>query len=208
MKIIAENDENAVDLACDFLRAGKIISFATDTVYGIAVDASNSQAIQKLYEIKNRDEKKPIAIFVKDLAAAKKIFDFDEVAQKIAEEFLPGSLTLVLKTKAQALSNLAANLNQNSDNFLGFRIVDNFFIKKLLEKFAGNLAVTSANKSGETAAISASDVQKYFQNSSLDLLIDGGICQQKIASTVAKISDKKITILRLGPTNLSKYENS
>jgi tRNA A37 threonylcarbamoyladenosine synthetase subunit TsaC/SUA5/YrdC len=64
MKIIKESDLNAVELACDFLRQGKVISFSSDTVYGVAADAKNFDAVNTLYEIKNRDSKKPIAIFV------------------------------------------------------------------------------------------------------------------------------------------------
>jgi len=204
MLIIKESEKNAVDLACNFLRAGKIISFATDTVYGVAVDAANSKAVEKLYTLKNRDEKKPIAIFVKNLESAERIFLFDEISEKIAKKFLPGSLTLVLKTKAETLSLLAQNLNQNSDGFLGFRIVDRQFITNLLEKFNGILAVTSANLAGQTPANSADEVKKYFANCNLDLLIDGGNSEGKIASTVIKISDKKITLLRQGSIN---YEN-
>ena len=199
MLVIKENDKNAINLACEFLRNGKIISFATDTVYGLAVDASNFKAVEDLYKIKNRNKKKPIAIFVKDFEAAKKIFYFDEISQKICKKFLPGSLTLVLETKPEALRLLATNLNQNNDNFLGFRIIDSFFIKNLLEKFNGILAVTSANLSEEKSAITAQEVEKYFNNSKLDLLLDGGICREKTASTVIKISDKKITLLRQGP---------
>jgi L-threonylcarbamoyladenylate synthase len=187
MKIIKESDALAVNLACDFLRAGKIISFATDTVYGLAVDAANFKAVEALYKIKNRDKKKPIAIFVKDLAAAKKIFYFDKIAEKIAKEFLPGGLTLILKTRPQALKELASNLNQNDDGFLGFRIVDQKFIKNLLKKFDGILAVTSANPRDQEPAINASEVKKYFTISKLALLVDGGVAKQKIASTIVNL---------------------
>ena len=203
MQIIKESDKNAVDIAYEFLRAGKIISFAADTVYGLAVDASNSKAIDDLYKVKNRDEKKPIAIFVKDLEAAKNIFFFDEQATKIAEKFLPGSLTLVLQKNPKASLFLAQNLNNKDDEFLGFRIVDREFIKKLLEKFDGNLAVTSANPSSLESAIRAEEVIKYFQNSKVNLLIDGGECVLKVASTVIKIFNKKITVLRQGLINIS-----
>jgi len=203
MLILKESEKNVADLACEFLRAGKIISFATDTIYGLAVDASNPKAVEDLYKIKNRDEKKPIAIFAKDLSAAKKIFFFDEIAEKIAHKFLPGSITLVLKTKNEASFLLAKNLNQNDDGFLGFRIVDREFIKKLFEKFDGFLAVTSANKSNEAAALNAREIEKYFSNSNLDLLVDGGQSAQQIPSTIIKIHNKNITILRQGLINLS-----
>ena len=80
MLVVKEGDPDALNIACDFLCAGKIISFATDTVYGLAADATNHAAIATLYRIKNRDEKKPIAIFVKDLTTAKKIFYFFSAA--------------------------------------------------------------------------------------------------------------------------------
>lgn len=207
MLVVKEENKDSVELACKALSEGKIISFATDTVYGIAVDASNFKAVEDLYKLKNRDRKKPIAIFVKDLTAAKKIFLFDELSEKIANKFLPGSLTLILETKVESASLLASNLNNNDDGFLGFRIIENNFIKNLLEKFNGIIAVTSANLSNEQPALSASEVEKYFKNSTLNLLIDGGICKEKIASTVAKISNKKISILRQGPINLPTYEN-
>lgn len=182
-----------------------MISFATDTVYGIGVDASNSAAVGRLYKIKNREEKKPIAIFVKNLAAAKKIFHFDKLAQKIAEKFLPGSLTLVLPTLSQAAPGLATNLNQNSDNFLGFRIVAHNFIEKLFENFGKNLAVTSANLSAMPAAVDATMVKNYFQNSEIDLLIDGGKTKTKIASTVVKINNGSATVLRQGAIDLTSF---
>jgi L-threonylcarbamoyladenylate synthase len=196
MLIVNENDPNAATLASEFLRDGKIISFSTDTVYALAADASNFGAVETLYQIKNRDPKKPIAIFVKDLEAAKKIFFFEKKAEEIAKKFLPGALTLVLQTRNEAFSYIASNLNKNSDNFLGFRVVDNFFVKELFKKFDGILAVTSANISGATAATNPDEIKNILPN--IDLLIEGEISHQP-SSTVAKIIDNKITILRQGP---------
>lgn len=198
MQIIDEKDLNAAAIAAKFLRDGKIIAFATDTVYGIACDASNSKAIDSLYKIKNRDIKKPIAIFVKNITIAKKIFIFDELAKKTIQEFASKPLTLVLKTKLNNPIKLADNLNLNDDNsknkFLGFRIVNHKFVKNLLKEFDGILAVSSANISGLEPATKSDVVKKYFPN--LDLLIDGGQLKLKNASTVIKISNKKLQILR------------
>jgi len=195
MQIVNEKNPNAATLAHKFLRAGKIIAIPTDTVYGLACDASNLRAVEALYKIKNRDEKKPIAIFLRDIAHAKKIFIFDETAEKIAARFLPGALTLVLKKRNEANSPLASNLNKADDEFLGFRLVDSFFVKKIFEKFDGILAVTSANMSGETAANTAQEIKRNL--SDLDLLIEGELSSQP-ASTVVKIDNNKITILRQG----------
>ena len=205
MLVIKENDASALEIACAFLKEGKVISFGSDTIYGIAVDASNSKAVEALYKIKNRDKKKPIAIFLPDLVAAKKIFLFDKLSLEIAEKFLPGPLTMVLKIQPKHPYSLTSCLNHNEDNFLGFRIVKRDFVEKLLEKFAGNLAVTSANPSGETSSLSADEIKNYFKNSEIDLLIDGGISERKIASSVVKIDDGKITILRQGAADLTAY---
>ena len=199
MLVVNEKDPNAATLASEFLHHGKVISFSTDTVYALAADASNFKAVEALYQIKNRDPKKPIAIFVKDLDAAKKIFFFDKKAEEIAKKFLPGALTLVLETRDEAFSYIASNLNRNSDNFLGFRVVDNFFVKELFKKFDGILAVTSVNISGATAATNPDEIKNTLPN--IDLLIEGEISHQP-ASTVAKIIDNKITILRQGPVIL------
>ena len=79
MKIMPENNSEVLALSCKFLREGKVISFATDTVYGIAVDAKNESAVELLYSLKKRDAKKPIAIFVKDIETAENIFYFDSL---------------------------------------------------------------------------------------------------------------------------------
>ncbi len=197
MKIISENDVSATTTAVDFLRAGKIIFFATDTVYGMAADAANERAVAQIYQLKNRQTKKPIAIFLQNLEQAKKIFIFDEMSEKIAQKFSQNSLTLVLKKRQEPLINLAKSLNKN-DDFLGFRIVNKKFINDLLQNFGGVLAVTSANISGDAAAICADDIKKYFHFNADALLIDGGICAKKIPSTVIKIDNGKVEILRQG----------
>lgn len=208
MQIIKKSDPASIELACKFLREGKVISFACDTVYGIAADASNFKAVEAIYRIKNRDQKKPLAIFLSNLTAAEKIFFFDDLAKKISKKNLPGALTLILPTKPEALQMLASNLNSNQDGFLGFRIIDDEFVKNLLEKFGGILAVTSANLSNQSDAICADEVAKCLTGSELALIVDGGICKEKIPSTVAKIAQKKLTILRRGPVDLNEFENT
>lgn len=206
MLIIKESDPNSIKIACQHLKDGKIISFATDTIYGVAVDASNSDAVARLYQIKQRSQQKPIAIFVKNLEIAQKIFTFDEKSLKIAKKYLPGHLTMVLKTKNNLKSKqltLANNLNLNNDGFLGFRIIKKEFIENLLEKFGGILAVTSANISGTQSSSSSKEVEKQFKieqisQPNLDLLIEGSNSTNKLGSTVIKIDNNQVQILRQG----------
>jgi L-threonylcarbamoyladenylate synthase len=195
MLVIDQKNPNAVDVAIDFLQQGKVICFATDTVYGVAVDATNPSAVERLYRLKNREKNKPIAIFLKDLEIAKKIFIFTDLVNKIAQKYMPGRITIILKTTNFAKKILAKNLNNNDDDFIGFRIVDSYFIEKLFEKYNGILAVSSANKAFEDACSSASSVQKNLKD--LDLLI-AGKKTSKISSTIVKIDNDKLILIRQG----------
>lgn len=198
MKIIDSQDKkNAIFDACSFLKRGKIISFATETVYGLACDAGNFNAVERIYKLKNRDYSKPIAIFLSNLQQARKILIFSELADKVAKKYLPGPLTIVLPKKDHIDINLATNLNLN-DNYLAFRISDDSFVNDLLVEFGGVLAVTSANISGYDSALHHDQVRQSFANYDLDLLIKGGWCRSKIASTVVKFSGEKFDILRQG----------
>jgi len=195
MKIINQKKINAVDIAIDFLNSGKVICFATDTVYGVAVDATNFDAVERLYQLKDREKNKPIAIFIKDLNMAKKLFIFDDLSTRIAERYMPGDITLILETNKFAQKILAKNLNNNNNNFIGFRIVESYFVKKLFEKYNGILAVSSANKSFKEACSSANLVKKNLKN--LDLLIAGNKTS-KISSTIVKIDNGKLNLIRQG----------
>lgn len=198
MPIINKNDENAVEMALKYLKNGDIIAFATDTVYGFGVDATNFTAVDALYQAKQRSRQNPIAIFVPNLKSAQKILDFSEKALEIAKKYLPGALTMVLRKKNN--DNLAKNLNQN-DDFLGFRYVEDDFIAKILTK-TQFLAVTSANISGQPPANNAKELANNFKMSQNILIIDCGPTPEKTPSTVIKINDDKVEILRQGKLKL------
>jgi L-threonylcarbamoyladenylate synthase len=201
MITITEKNKMAAELAAKAIEEGKVISFNCETVYGLAVDATNYQAVEKLYLVKRRQTNKPIAIFLKNLQQAKKIFYFSKKAEEIFHRENPFGLTLVMKFRESAKKNLAENLNEKNDGFLGFRIIENDFIAKLLEKFDKPIAVTSANISGDEPAINADQVKKYFSES-IDLLIDGGRASIGTPSTVIKINGNKIEILRQGKNQI------
>ena len=204
MLVIDEKKSNAVDVAIDFLQKGKVISFATDTVYGVAVDATNPKAVEGLYKLKKRDKNKPIAIFLKNLESAKKLFIFNDLAREVVEKYMPGDITAILKTTDYAKKILAKNLNNNDNNFIGFRIIDSYFVQKLFEKYNGILAVSSANEASQNPCISASLVKKNLKN--LDLLI-AGKKTSKISSTIVKIVDNELILIRQGKLILKEYVN-
>ena len=204
MLVIDEKKSNAVDVAIDFLQKGKVICFGTDTVYGVAVDAMNSKAVEGLYKLKKRDKNKPIAIFLKNLESAKKLFIFNDLASAIVEKYMPGDITVILKTTDFAKKILAKNLNNNDNDFIGFRIIDSYFVQKLFEKYNGILAVSSANEASQNPCISASLVKKNLKN--LDLLI-AGKKTSKLSSTIVKIVDNELTLIRQGKLILKDYVN-
>jgi L-threonylcarbamoyladenylate synthase len=195
MKIINEKDHNSVDLAIEFLQEGKVICFATDTVYGVAVDATNYEAVDRLYQLKNREKNKPLAIFVKDKKSAQKLFIINQKASYLIDKYMPGPITIILSTNNFAKKYLAKNLNNEHNESIGFRIVDTYFIRNLFKKFDGILAVSSANKAFEDACFSANMVKNNLRD--LDLLVVGRRTS-KMASTIVKMVDDKISIIRQG----------
>lgn len=206
IKLIEDSQITCVEEAVDFLKSGKILAFATDTVYGLAVDAKNFEAVESLYKIKKRDKTKAIAILLPNLNRAKEIFIFDELTNKIANKFLPGALTIVLEVKKQQ-DFLSKNLNING-NFLGFRIISSELIDKIFAKFDGAIALTSANLSGNKSAITAEEIYRNFEETTLDLLIiDSKKLKSTTASTVIKISNNSLEILREGLIPINKIKN-
>lgn len=199
MIIISEKNPDSVNLAIKYLKQGKIIALPTDTVYGVAVDASNYKAVSNLYKIKNRDIKKPVAIFVRNIFIAKKIFYFNSFAKKLVNKYLPGALTIILKVRYNSHKFLAKNLNSTNRNLLGLRVVDSYFIKSLFEKYNGVLAVTSANISGKEVAKDIKEIKEYFPN--IDLIIAGNI-KSNIASTVVKTLPNGFEVIRSGAINI------
>lgn len=199
MLVISQYDKNAVKLAREFLLAGKIIAIPTDTVYGLAVDATNFQAVKKLFIVKKRDEKKPIAIFLKNKMQIKNLFGKCELLNKLVDKYLPGKLTIVAKLNSNPKITLAKNLNLENQQYLGFRMVDSYFIKKLFKGFNLILAVSSANISNQKVFNNA----KEIANSSLkiDLVISGEVLNN-LPSTIVKIEDQQIKIIRQGEISI------
>jgi L-threonylcarbamoyladenylate synthase len=180
--------------AVETLKNGGVILLPTETVYGIAVDARNKSAVEKIYEIKNRDYSKPLQIMVSSVEEAKKIAEFNNKAQELAKKYWPGALTIILKLKPDYLAN---NFNKMNDT-VGIRIPNHSLALEILRAFNSPLAVTSANISGKGDNISFAEA-KTSLGDKLDLLIDGGSSDIGISSTVIDLTDEtNPKILRQG----------
>ncbi len=178
--------------AVELLKDGGVVAFPTDTVYGVGVDPLQPQAVRKLYRIKGRPDNKPIAILVGSIE------DVERVAQspsktfsRLVDRFWPGGLTLILEARDLPPEITAAG------STVGVRMPNHPLTLELLREFGGPIATTSANRSGEDPAISASEVDAQLGDR-VSLIVDGGDTITKVASTVLDLSASPPRILRHG----------
>ena len=188
-------DSDGINLATATIKKGGIVVFPTDTVYGIGCDPYNQNAIKSIYEIKSRDYSKLFPVLGFSKKELSEIAFFDERANRIAEKYWPGEITLVLKLKDEKLKQ-TLNLGEK----IAIRVPKNECTLSILKE-CKLIVGTSANISGSKSFI---DPEECIKNiSGYDLFVDGGIISSKGESTVVEI-DKEIRILRQG--NISEKD--
>ncbi len=190
--------------AIQILKKGGVVVYPTDTAYGLAVDATNLQAVKKLYKLKGRAFQNPIHVIPPNKAWLKKLVKINTPAKKIIDTLMPGPLTLVLPLKAsgQAWRMISANTKT-----LGIRRPKHKIALDLAMYLNKPITTTSANISGKPAAYSVQEVKKQFQNASLkpDFYINGGKLRKIKPSTVVQVI-KHVKILRPGPVTQKEIE--
>ena len=181
----------AVERSINVLNEGGVIVFPTDTVYGLATKYDNYQGIQRIYQVKGRDQTKALAVLIGNIDQADLIASGSPiVSKKLMAKFWPGALTIVLKKRSDLKSPLSV------DDSIGIRIPDDKFVRELANHI-GRLATTSANRSGFPSITKIDEVIDQI-GSYVDLLIDGGECTGGIPSTVIDCRNEKYKILREG----------
>jgi L-threonylcarbamoyladenylate synthase len=182
------------------LRAGEIVAFATETVYGLGADATNSDAVLKIYETKGRPRFNPLIVHVADLAMAQRYVEFSPLALNLAA-FWPGPLTLVLpKRKDAGLSDLVtAGLDT-----VGIRVPAHPLAKVLIQTAGVPLAAPSANPSGRLSPTTAEQVDKAFAGRVP--VLDGGPSVAGVESTILAVDGDTVTQLRAGALARSEIE--
>src|SRR3989338_5165688 len=143
IQLTNENLAACVAKAAEVLRAGGVILYPTDTLYGLGADAFSDAAFQRICEIKDRDERRPIHAVFENLAMAKAYAEISPLGRRLAEAFLPGPLTLVFKKKPSVTTGIGHNLSS-----IGVRIPKNKFCLALAHEFGKPYTTTSANMSG------------------------------------------------------------
>ncbi len=177
-----------------YLLNGLVVSFPTETVFGFAAKYDDMTAVDRLFEIKGREKTKAITLMVDSVTSAMDFCDLSEGEKQVMEKLMPGMVTIVVNKKKDAY---IPYLEQT----VGIRIPDDRFVLDLL-KLTGPLLVTSANRSGQESMVSSDEVLAEFQDE-IPLVVRGE-CQGKVPSTVFKLEDHEVTVIREG--TVSKQE--
>jgi L-threonylcarbamoyladenylate synthase len=185
--------EAATVAAVRILAGGGLIGFPTETVYGLGADATNPQAVARLYQAKGRPAFNPLIAHVGDLVAARKIARFDALAMRLAEAFWPGPLTLVLP-KAEGCP--VADLATAGLDTVAIRIPAHPVARAILRAFGGPVVAPSANLSGHVSPTTAAHVQSDLAGR-IDLIVDGGPVEVGVESTIVGCFDAPM-LLRPG----------
>jgi len=201
-KVLTAN-QSGVNRAAAILSAGGLVAFPTETVYGLGADACNGRAVAGVYAAKGRPSFNPLIVHVADLETAKRYAGFNDLALSLAAEFWPGPLTLVLPlTKNHGLSELVtAGLDS-----IAIRIPQHPVAQALLNAFNGPLAAPSANPSGRISPTQAAHVVADMTGK-IDAVLDGGNCSVGLESTILKIEDSKVFLLRAGGVSVEQITN-
>lgn len=175
------------------LKAGKLVAFPTETVYGLGADATNTEAVLSIYGTKGRPRFNPLIVHCADLAMAETLAEFSPLARRLASRFWPGPLTLVLPKKSGAvLSDLVtAGLAT-----VGVRVPAHPLALALIRAAGIPLAGPSANPSGRLSPTTAEQVRKGFHG--LVPVLDGGPCSSGVESTILAVDGDAVTQLRAG----------
>ena len=193
--------EDVSDFAA-LLRRGDVVAFPTETVYGLGADATNSDAVLKIYETKGRPRFNPLIVHVTDLAMAKRYVEFPPLAERLSQ-FWPGPLTLVLRKRPEAgLSDIVtAGLET-----VGVRVPNHPLALALIEAAGVPLAAPSANPSGKLSPTTAEQVRRAFGGRVP--VLDGGPCMSGVESTILAVEGETVTQLRAGALAREEIERA
>lgn len=190
-----------IDKACEALKSDEIIALPTETVYGLAGNAYSESALKKIFKLKNRPFYNPLILHIKSLNYLKEVaVNIPEIAIKLAEEFWPGPLTLVLK-KQEHISDLITA----GKNTVAVRVPSHPLTLALLDKLDFPLAAPSANPFGSISPTNAEHVFNYF-GEALNVILDGGVCEKGLESTIIGFENNHPILYRHGSISIEEIE--
>jgi L-threonylcarbamoyladenylate synthase len=197
----ARPDPETIATAAARLRAGQLVAFPTETVYGLGANALDAAAVARIFEAKGRPSYNPVIVHVPHTDAARRVVThWPEAASRLAAAFWPGPLTLVLPKHADVPDSVSAGLP-----FVGVRVPAHPVALALLRAAGIPVAAPSANKSNQLSPTSAEHVERGLRDVDV-MILDGGPCQVGIESTVIDLSTEAPTLLRPGGVSVAALE--
>ena len=189
--------------AAEILKAGKLVAFPTDTVYGIGADAFSKDAIERIFTAKGRDSKKPLQILIADKDDLNFIVEKQsDTLHRLVDRFFPGALTIVVPAKADFPRWVTCGLDT-----VGVRMPSNPIALEMIKAFGKPIAATSANISGLPDPKDAQQVLEYLDGK-VDFILDGGATPDNVPSTVIDVSVNPPKILRQGKLTVDELSKA
>lgn len=183
-----------ITAAADAIKAGTLVAFPTETVYGLGADATNDLAVAKIFGAKERPHFNPLIVHLPDFQSAAAVVDFDEQAEDLAQKFWPGALTLVLPRASR--SNLSLLVSAGLPT-IAIRVPAHQGALAFLKAAGRPVAAPSANRSGQISPTTAQHVSEAF-STEVAVILDGGPCRIGVESTVLDLSRGDPMLLRPG----------
>lgn len=194
----------SIAIAAGHVRAGRLVAFPTETVYGLGGDATSGAAVAAIFEAKGRPRFNPLIVHVPDMIAARRIGDFDKRAEELASRFWPGPLTLVVKRRADG--GVPELVSAGLDT-VAIRVPAHRGARTFLAEAARPLAAPSANRSGGVSPTTAQHVAEELGDA-VALILDGGPCEVGLESTVLDMSGETPVLLRPGAAPLEELQEA
>lgn len=181
-----------IEIAADYIKAGKLVAFPTETVYGLGADALNPLAVARIFELKERPSFDPLIVHVADKKDLEKLTTTaDERVYRLIDRFWPGPLTMILPK-----NDVVPDIVTSGLPTVGVRMPDNEMALELIRKSGCPIAAPSANKFGRISPTNASHVKKQLPG--VDYILDGGNTRVGIESTIITLTSRGFQILRSG----------
>jgi L-threonylcarbamoyladenylate synthase len=184
-------DPAVIREAAEMIREGLVVAYPTDTLYGLAVDPRNADAVRRLYELKGRAEGSALTLIAAELAHVRAAGELTSLAERLAARWWPGPLTLVVRARP-----ILARDMLGGGTTVGVRIPDHAVAVALARDARFCITATSANRSGGTAASSRDEVETALPD--VDAIVDGGPSRGGLPSTIVDASARSVTLLRAG----------
>ena len=195
--------EREIERAVAVLRAGGLVAFPTETVYGLGADASNPAAVRKIFQAKGRPSTHPVIVHIADgVQLANWARDIPQTARKLALQYWPGPLTLILARARGVIDEITGG-----QDTVALRVPSHPLAQQLLGRFGGGIAAPSANRHGRVSATTAEHVRREF-GAAIECVLDGGPAEVGIESTIVDLSGGKPVLLRPGWIAASEIERA